>query len=52
VPVEQFSVDERVTHDQWGLGRVVAVEPDVAVVVDFGSTRRRVTAPYGKLTKL
>jgi hypothetical protein len=49
--VETFAVDDRVTHDRAGLGRVVAVEED-AVIVAFSSQRLRVMTPYTKLTKL
>jgi len=51
-PVEQFAVADRVTHDRYGLGTVVSVEEGLAVLVDFGSRQERITAPYGKLTKL
>lgn len=50
--VEQFDVDDRVTHDAYGLGRVVAVEDATAVTVDFGSCRVRIPTPFDKLTKL
>jgi hypothetical protein len=50
--VETFLVDERVTHDKYGLGRVVAVEGDQAVVVDFGTSRTRLMRPFAKLHKL
>jgi hypothetical protein len=49
--VETYAVDDRVTHDRAGLGRVVAVEED-AVIVAFGSQRLRVMTPFTKLTKL
>jgi hypothetical protein len=49
--VESYAVDDRVTHDRAGLGRVVAVEED-AVIVAFGSQRLRVMTPFTKLTKL
>ena len=51
-PEKTFAVQDRVTHDRYGLGRVVSVEPDVAVIVEFGSQRRRVVAPYAKLDVL
>jgi hypothetical protein len=51
-PVEQFSVDDRVTHDRYGLGVVISVEDEVAVLVDFGSRQERITTPYAKLFKL
>jgi hypothetical protein len=49
--VERFSVHDRVTHDEHGLGRVVAEEA-AAVTVDFGSHTVRLNSPFPKLTKL
>ena len=49
--VEQYSVDDRVTHDRYGLGRVVQVE-EAAVTVDFGAQSVRIVSPYHKLEKL
>jgi hypothetical protein len=51
-PVEHFVLQDRVTHDQYGLGVVIGVEDGIAVLVDFGSRQERVTTPYAKLTKL
>jgi hypothetical protein len=51
-PVEQFAVEDQVTHDRYGLGRVIGVEIDATLVVDFGSCRVRIMSPYAKLTKL
>lgn len=51
-PVEQFVVGDRVSHDKYGLGSVIAVEDGVAIVVDFGTQRARILAPYPKLDKL
>ena len=51
-PVEQFTVRDRVTHDKYGLGWVVLVEDDDAVIVDFGSRRVRILSPFARLTKL
>ncbi len=51
-PAEQFEVDDRVSHDQYGLGTVVGVEPDGGLLIDFGSRRMKVLAPYTKLCKL
>jgi hypothetical protein len=51
-PVEQFAVRDQVTHDKYGLGRVIGVEDDDAVVVDFGSCRVRIFPSSAKLTKL
>ncbi|TMR19933.1 hypothetical protein ETD86_19510 [Nonomuraea turkmeniaca] len=51
-PIEQFTVRDQVSHDKYGLGRVIAVEQNVAVLVDFGAETRRINAPYVKLVKL
>jgi hypothetical protein len=51
-PAEQFAVRDQVTHDTYGLGRVIGIEVDTALVVDFGSCRVRVMTPCAKLTKL
>ncbi|GHF04157.1 hypothetical protein GCM10018772_31520 [Streptomyces fumanus] len=49
---KQFAVGDQVTHDVYGLGRVVGVESGVAVLVDFGSAQERILSPYTKMTKL
>ena len=51
-PIEQFAVDDMVTHDKYGLGRVLRVEDDTALVIAFGSRQVRIMWPYTKLTKL
>ena len=51
-PAEQFAVRDQVVHDTYGLGRVIGVEADTALAVDFGSCRVRVVLPCAKLTKL
>jgi hypothetical protein len=50
--VEQFAVRDQVSHDKYGLGRVILVEDDDAVVVDFGSCRVRILPPFARLAKL
>jgi hypothetical protein len=45
-------VQDRVTHDKYGLGRVMSVEDDTALVIDFGTQQIRITTPCAKLTKL
>ncbi len=45
-------MQDQVTHDKYGLGRVIDVEVDGTLVVDFGSCRMRIMSPYAKLTKL
>jgi hypothetical protein len=51
-PAERFSVDDRVTHDKYGLGTVTGVEEGTAVLIDFGSHVQRILTPSAKLTKL
>ena len=51
-PAEQFVVRDQVTHDTYGLGRVIGVEVGTALVVNFGSRRVRIVTPCAKLTKL
>jgi len=51
-PVEQYALHDQVTHDRYGLGKVIGVEGDLAVLVDFGPKLARITAPFAKLTKL
>ena len=49
---EQYAVQDQVTHDRYGLGRVVTVEGETALVIDFGSRLMRIKLPCAKLTKL
>lgn len=51
-PAEQFAVRDQVTHDRYGLGRVIGVEVDATLLVDFGSRCVRIMTPCAKLTKL
>ncbi len=51
-PAETFAVDDQVTHDKYGLGVIVSVEEDVAVLVDFRPQQLRIPVPCAKLTKL
>jgi hypothetical protein len=50
--VEQFALHDKVSHDKYGLGLVIAVEDGVAVLVDFGTVQARIVAPYPKLVRL
>lgn len=50
-PAEQYAVQDQVTHDRYGLGRVVVVE-DGFLVVDFGSRLVRIQTPCPKMVKL
>jgi hypothetical protein len=49
---ERYALDDLVTHDKYGLGRVILVEGDTAVVVDFAPLRVRVMTPFARMTKL
>ncbi len=52
-PVGQFAMQDQVTHDKYGLGRVIGVEDDdAALVIDFGSRQVRIMTPFAKLTRL
>ncbi|MDT0447046.1 hypothetical protein [Streptomyces johnsoniae] len=51
-PPKEFAVGDQVTHDMYGLGRVIDIEDGIAVLVDFGSVRERILSPYTKMTKL
>ncbi|MET7288400.1 hypothetical protein [Streptomyces sp. NPDC005573] len=49
---KHFATGDQVTHDMYGLGRVIGVENGIAATVDFGSEQRRIPSPYTKMTKL
>ena len=51
-PAERYELDDLVTHDKYGLGRVILVEGDAAIVVDFTSRKVRLTTPFTRMTKL
>jgi hypothetical protein len=51
-PVESYEPRDLVSHDKYGLGSVLEVEGEVAIVVDFGTHRRRVSLPCARLVKL
>jgi len=51
-PAETYERQDLVTHDKYGLGSVLEVEGQTAVLVDFGTCRMRVTLPCAKLFKL
>ena len=51
-PVEQFAVHDQVNHDKYGLGRVIQVEDDDAVIVDFGSCTVRICSPFARMARL
>jgi len=49
--IEQFELGELVSHDSYGMGRVVGVETG-AVTVDFRPQLVRIASPFPKLAKL
>ena len=51
-PAVQYVVQDQVTHDKYGLGRVISVQDDATLVIDFGARRVRITMPCAKLAKL
>lgn len=51
-PPKHFAVGDRVTHDEHGLGRVIGLEGENAVLVDFGPVQKRIMAPFTKMTQL
>ena len=51
-PAESYAVNDLITHDKYGLGTVISVEDGGALVIDFGSHKQHIKAPYSKLTRL
>lgn len=51
-PPDVFAVQDQVTHDKYGLGRVMSIEDGTSVVIDFRTHRVRILTPYARLTKL
>ncbi|MFD8149174.1 hypothetical protein ACFV28_00250 [Streptomyces sp. NPDC059720] len=49
---KHFAVGDQVTHDMYGLGRVIGIEDGIAALVDFGAAPVRIPSPYAKMTKL
>lgn len=49
--IEQFECGDLVSHDSYGMGRVLTVEAD-AVTVDFGNQTVRITSPFHKMSKI
>jgi hypothetical protein len=49
--IEQYALDDLVSHDSYGLGRVIQVE-GAAVTVDFRSQTVRVKSPFHKMARL
>jgi hypothetical protein len=51
-PVVLFALQDRVSHDRFGLGRVIGIEENIAVLVEFGDRQERILTPTSKLHKL
>jgi len=51
-PLEQYSIDDKVSHDTYGLGTVTGVEDGIALLIDFGTHVQRIPTPSAKLIKL
>jgi hypothetical protein len=49
--IEQYALNDLVSHDSYGMGRVIQVEA-VAVTVDFRSQTVRIVSPFHKMAKL
>jgi hypothetical protein len=49
--IEQYAIDDLVSHDSYGMGRVVHVEAS-AVTVDFGRQTVRVKSPFHKMARI
>ena len=51
IPIEQYELNDLVSHDSYGMGRVIQMEAG-AVTVDFRSQVVRIKSPYAKMAKL
>ena len=49
--IEQYAIDDLVSHDSYGMGRVVGKDV-AAVTVDFGTQTVRIASPFHKMTRL
>jgi hypothetical protein len=49
--IEQFEMNDLVSHDSYGMGRVVHVDA-TAVTVDFGSQTVRIASPFHKMSRI
>ncbi|GAA1963380.1 hypothetical protein GCM10009798_24230 [Nocardioides panacihumi] len=49
--IEEYALDDLVSHDSYGVGRVIQLEAG-AVLVDFRSQKVRITSPYAKMSRL
>jgi len=49
--IEEYAINDLVSHDAYGLGRVIQLEA-AAVTVDFRSQTVRIVSPFHKMTRL
>lgn len=49
--IEQFEQGDLVSHDSYGVGRVIGKEA-AAVTVDFGTSTVRIASPFHKMALL
>lgn len=49
---ERYLVNDKVTHDKYGLGTIISAEEGVSVTIDFGSHKQYLRMPCLKLFKL
>jgi hypothetical protein len=49
--IEQYALNDLVSHDSYGMGRVIQVEA-AAVTVDFRSQTVRIRSPFHKMARL
>ncbi|WP_459985209.1 hypothetical protein [Nocardioides sp. AN3] len=49
--IVRYALGDLVSHDVYGVGRVILLETD-AVMVDFRTETVRLTSPFTKMTKL
>jgi hypothetical protein len=49
--IEVYALDDLVSHDSYGMGRVISLEA-AAVTVDFRSRKVRITSPFHKMARL
>ena len=49
--IEQYAINDLVSHDSYGMGRVIQVEA-AAVTVDFRPQTVRIPSPFHKMSRL
>jgi hypothetical protein len=49
--IEQYAINDLVSHDSYGMGRVIQLE-ETAVTVDFRNQTVRVLSPFHKMARI